>query len=87
MLTDYKIEFSKDNPNVLQFIKDDKVVSIICCPPTLNGCDIIGFGEEIHSGYQFDFKGLIVVTNSDETTIYREVYHMGKLVAKNKKQK
>lgn len=83
MLSNYDIKFNEENRNVLEFWENNKMIHSVCCPPTEFGCDIIGFGEEIHTGYQFNFKGLIIVT--DDT--FRSIFHEGKLLNKIKKIK
>ena len=77
-LSNYEISFNKDNHNILEFHENGKLIHNICCPPVKDGCDIIGFDEEIHTGYQHKFEGIIVLTYNHK----RSAYSNGKLLCK-----
>ena len=86
-LSNYNINFSNTNPNVIEFWENGKMIHHIICPPVTNGCDIIGFGEEIHTGFQHKFDGLVIMTKTFNNMVYRTIYHRGILVAENNKLK
>jgi len=80
MLDKYKINFKEGRTNIIEFWKDGELINNICCPPAKFSCDIIGFNEEIHNGYQFAFKGLLMVADGEFRTLYCE----GKFIDKVK---
>lgn len=77
----YEIKFSDKNNNVINIYKDGNLHNLIACPPIEVGCDVIDFDNEINSGYNFNFKGLVLIT----TKTTRKIYYKGKLIDKVKR--
>jgi hypothetical protein len=77
----YTIKFDDTNPNSILFYEGEKLIHMIACPPTLNGCDIIKLGDDRKCGYVYNFDGLVLLTNPKE----RKLYHRGELIAKTKR--
>lgn len=75
----YNFEFDKKNTNSLIIKLNGKIIKIIACPPIDNGCDVIDFFDyNFTKGYNYNFTGLILITNKSE----RKLYYKGNLIAK-----
>lgn len=73
---EYEIKFDENNLNQINIFKDGKLQTIIACPFTEKGCDIINFSDKINEGYTFNFDGLIIISSSNS----RKIYYRGELL-------
>lgn len=82
----YKITFEEDNPNILRIANaaTGKIINMISLPPRKYGTDIIDLDEPTTlSGYKYNYKGLVVITNPRE----RIVYYKGREICKTNRIK
>jgi hypothetical protein len=81
----FKIMFEKDNANVLRIVDSEtgKIVTMISLPPIDYGTDIINIDHlTTLSGYEFNFKGLVLITNPHE----RKLFYMGHEICSTKRK-
>lgn len=82
-MMDYDISFDPNNRNLIIVKKNGKIITMMSCPPTENGCDVIDLFYQMNSSYTYNFQGLVVMTVNRERTIY----HKGSIIAKTNNAK
>lgn len=65
------ISFDKNNRNAMIFHFEDGSSNFMAIPPGRNRTDILT-EEKLQCLYNFDFKGLIIITQEDRRLIYLE---------------
>lgn len=67
---EYRIIFDPTNENCILIKQGDKLITAIATPPCNYGTDIININnEDLHDGYNYKFKGLIVMTDRYKKTL------------------
>lgn len=70
---EYRIRFDTTNENCILIEKDGKLINAIATPPCSYGTDIINLHDEkLGNGYNYKFKGLIVITNRYKKTLIHD---------------
>lgn len=75
------ISFDPNNTNTIIFKINNKIVHYIALPPIENGCDLITNDYKFLKNYNYNFDGLVVITNKFK----REIYQNGLLIASIKR--
>ena len=73
----YRIEFDKDNANLLLFYDQNRLSYFTSLPPRENGCDILSNINSI-PGYNYNVDSIVIMTTSSSRT----AYYKGREVAK-----
>jgi len=80
----FVISFDENNSNaiIIRNKENNRIITIIACPPIDNGCDVLSLSDDLCEGYSYNFTGFVLITTPEK----RELYHKGNLITETKRK-